>query len=266
MKTNCIKLSDTFLSDFKKWLEQQHAYAPNTVVGYTAGAKGFYSYSRTFSQEKARDYIEYLTAKGFKSRTLCNRIGVLVHIGEFLNVPVKIRRVKIAKTLELENVPTQAEVTRLCDYLKKNGPERYYVLIRILCTTGARISEAQQFTYEQLGAGDVVVAGKGNKYRRFFFTSEIQQLGSLGTGKIMTMTTRAFGSYLKQLAPKVDIDRSKLHAHAFRHYFAKMYLKNSQDIAQLSQFLGHSSLDTTMVYLNKSKEEQKRDFITNVNW
>lgn len=266
MKTDCITLTDTFLSEFERWLESQHAYAPNTVVGYTAGAKGYCSYSRTFSQEKAREYIEHLKAKGAKPRTLCNRIGVLVHMGEFLGVPVKIRRVKIAKTLELENVPSQAEVTRLCDYLKENGPQRYYVLVRILCTTGARISEAQQFTYEQLDAGEVVLAGKGNKYRRFFFTPEIQQLGALGTGKIMTMTTRAFGTYLKWLAPKIDIDKSKLHAHAFRHYFAKMYLKNSSDIAQLAQFLGHNSLDTTMVYLNKSKEEQKRDFMTNVNW
>ena len=36
-----------------------------------------------------------------------------------------------------------------------------------------------------------------------------------------------------------------------------------KDIAEL---LGHSSLDTTRLYLQKSKDEQRRDFNKSVTW
>jgi site-specific recombinase XerD len=57
-----------------------------------------------------------------------------------------------------------------------------------------------------------------------------------------------------------------MHAHAFRHFFAKMFLKKTKDIIQLADLLGHGSVDTTRIYLQKSYDEQQRDFNKNVTW
>lgn len=40
---------------------------------------------------------------------------------------------------------------------------------------GARLSEFQRFTWEDIISGEVTLKGKGNKYRRFFFQKQLQQ-------------------------------------------------------------------------------------------
>ena len=52
-----------------------------------------------------------------------------------------------------------------------------------------------------------------------------------------------------------------MHAHAFRHFFAKMFLKKNKDVIQLADLLGHGSVDTTRIYLQKSYDEQKETLI-----
>ena len=77
---------------------------------------------------------------------------------------------------------------------------------------------------------------------------------------------KGFDENLKNWGAKVGIHKSKMHAHAFRHFFAKMYLRKTKDVIQLAEILGHGSINTTRIYLQKSNEEQKRDFNKNVNW
>ena len=71
---------------------------------------------------------------------------------------------------------------------------------------------------------------------------------------------------MKVWGEKAGVDRSKMHPHAFRHFFAKMYLKNSKDVIQLADILGHGSVDTTRIYLQKTKQEQMKDINKNVKW
>lgn len=80
------------------------------------------------------------------------------------------------------------------------------------------------------------------------------------------MSSRGVATMIKDYGAKAGIRKEVLHPHAFRHFFAKQYLKNSKDIAQLSMLLGHARLDTTSIYLQKSYEEQKRDFDRHVTW
>ena len=72
--------------------------------------------------------------------------------------------------------------------------------------------------------------------------------------------------HLKAWGKHCGIDSKKMHAHAFRHFFAKMFLKKNKDVIQLADLLGHGSVDTTRIYLQKSYDEQKKDFNRNVTW
>ena len=119
--------------------------------------------------------------------------------------------------------------------------------------------------------------GKGNKYRRFFFQQQLQQevkdyiketgkSGTLAVGRYGPLTQRGFSQHLKAWGKHCGIDSKKMHAHAFRHFFAKMFLKKTKDIIQLADLLGHGSVDTTRIYLQKSYDEQQRDFNKNVTW
>lgn len=66
---------------------------------------------------------------------------------------------------------------------------------------------------------------------------------------------------MQEWGRKCGIDKSKMHPHAFRHFFAKMYLKKNKDVVQLAELLGHGSIDTTRIYLQKSYDEQKENLI-----
>ena len=58
----------------------------------------------------------------------------------------------------------------------------------------------------------------------------------------------------------------KAHCHAFRHFFAKQFLSKTKDVIQLAEILGHESVDTTRLYLQKSKAEQARDINKYITW
>lgn len=54
------------------------------------------------------------------------------------------------------------------------------------------------------------------------------------------------------------INKKKAHPHSFRHLFAKNYLKvPGHNIADLKNILGHKSISTTEIYLQKSESELK---------
>lgn len=276
-----VELSDKnrkIINDFILSLVNERDYSTSTIQTYRYGLQIFFEYSTEFNQDSCRRFIQTLESQGLKPSTLRLRITALEKLGEFLKKPVKIKRPKFRRNLNIENVPSEKDYKNLLDYLQTLPNKDYYYWIKTLATTGARISEFLQFKWEDIERGDVILKGKGSKYRRFFFQKSLQQeitayikanhksgpLCIARNGQIMT--TRGFAERLKSWAPKCNIDKTKMHAHAFRHFFAKMYLKNNKDVVQLAELLGHGSVDTTRIYLQKSYAEQKKDFNRNVNW
>ena len=158
---------------------------------------------------------------------------------------------------------------------KKN--KDYYFFVKILATTGARVSEFLQFRWEDITNGEVTLKGKGNKYRRFFFQKSLQKevlqyigeagkTGYVATGRFGLLSDRGLNQIMKEWGDMCGIERKKMHPHAFRHFFAKMFLKKNKDVIQLADLLGHGSVDTTRIYLQKSYDEQKKEFNRSVTW
>ena len=140
----------------------------------------------------------------------------------------------------MNNVPTEEEYNRLLEYLKAKNNKDYYFFIKVLGnTTGARLSEFQRFTWEDIISGEVTLKGKGNKYRRFFFQKAIAARSEglcwanmvrpiFAVGRFGPITQRGFSQHLKAWGKHCGIDSRKMHAHAFRHFFAKMFLKKTK--------------------------------------
>ena len=80
------------------------------------------------------------------------------------------------------------------------------------------------------------------------------------------LTPRGISFRLKGYAKKYDIDPDLVHPHAFRHLFAKSFLKKNQNIALLADILGHSSIETTRIYLQQSSREQGKMMNKIVDW
>lgn len=259
------------INNFLLWLENEREYSQNTLRTYTFSIQDYYSYFDDFSQDNARRYVAKLEQDGKSPKTIRIRITCLEKLAEYLKKPIKLKRPKIRKTLSVENIPTEKEYQQLLDYADKHNTKFAYI-IRLLGTTGCRVSELIQLTYEMVQQGNVVLKGKGSKYRQFFFTKQMQEQAKGKSGYVCLnrygaqMSTRGVASMLRELGEKAGVDRSKCHPHAFRHFFAKMYLKKTKDVVGLADLLGHGSVDTTRIYLQKSQEEQKREYNRTITW
>lgn len=265
------KRQNETVNKFILWLQDNYAFSEHTLASYANAVKQYYSYFDELTQDNCVRFLAQLEKDGLKPSTIVLRTSALMKLAEFQKKPIKLRRVKIPRTLHTENVPTEEEYQRLLEWLDKNNP-RYAFMVRLMATTGCRISELLQFTYEDVVAGTVELKGKGNKYRRFFFTKEMQCAAKGKTGPVCInrygrpITDRGLSAQLKEYGVMAGIDKSKIHPHAFRHFFAKMYLRKTKDLVALAEILGHRSVDTTRIYLQKSYDEQKRDFNRAVTW
>lgn len=277
------KLSDIsernrkLINEFIYHLGQQSDYSPHTIDVYMFSVKMYFEYANEISVDNYKSFINTLEAKKYSPATIRLRITALERLSEFVGKPIKLKRPKFKRKLDTDNVPTEEEYKRLLDYLSQRKNKDYYFYIKILATTGARVSEFFELKWEDIMKGEVTLRGKGNKYRRFFFSKALQdetkgyvaetgKSGYVAVGRFGRITQRGFCQQMKSIGYKVGIERKKMHPHAFRHFFAKMFLKSNNDIIQLADLMGHGSVDTTRIYLQKSYDEQKKEFNRSVTW
>ena len=63
---------------------------------------------------------------------------------------------------------------------------------------------------------------------------------------------------MKRLCGHAGVDPRKVFPHNLRHLFAMVFYRTSRDIVKLADVLGHSSIETTRIYLVTSVAEHRR--------
>ena len=63
---------------------------------------------------------------------------------------------------------------------------------------------------------------------------------------------------MKALCKSAEVEETKAFPHNLRHLFATVFYKVNGDIVQLADMLGHSSIETTRIYLQTTEEEHRR--------
>lgn len=276
------KVSDRnkcLLNSFLDRIIADFDYSPNTIASYRFAVTQFFEYSNDFNSENIRRYIQTLSDSGKSPATIRLRITALEQFAIFVKKTIDIKRPKIKKTLSLDNIPTEKEYIKLLNYLRTLSNKKYYLWIKILATSGVRRSEFAKLTWADVIAGEALINGKGNKYRRVFFPKELsaqvaefvneddrKKLVYLNPRTNVAYSENCLPLHLREWGVACGISRKKMHPHAFRHLFAKMFLKKKNDIVQLADLMGHGSIETTRIYLQRSYAEQKRDFNRNVTW
>lgn len=262
---------------FIAWLKEQRDYSPNTIETYRKAVEQYHEYATDISTEFVRGFLQAVKEAGQSPKTMNIKLNALTKYAEYRGVSLAVKRQKVVRTLNTENVPNEREYSALMEYVRSRS-DRFYLIMYTLAHTGARVSELLQFKMQDILDGDVILSGKGGKYRRFFFTKENIRIAREyqarhPEAKILCenrfgekMTSRGISQMMKDYGKKAGVRKEICHPHAFRHYFAKSYLKRSKDVVQLAEILGHSSIDTTRIYLQKSLSEQRRDFNKHVDW
>lgn len=93
----------------------------------------------------------------------------------------------------------------------------------------------------------------------FLFHSASKGVNTPMTQRNVDKMLKSYASVANKSNPDVPVT---LHAHQFRHAKASHWLENGMNIAQISHLLGHESLQTTMVYLDITTQQESEALAT----
>lgn len=263
------------LDEFIEHLQNEEL-STNTIKSYCYAVDNFFSTYDEITKENIIKWKADLSAN-LTPKTVNLRLCGLEKYCEYKGANYKVKRIKTQKETSVENVLTLEMFNRLISGLEKDNEIRWKCYYLLLGKTGARISEALQFKKRDLDRGYAQMWTKGKVRKILFPKSLIDDISKyfieykpddyLITNKHgKKMTTRGFATNLNKHAVKYDIPLEMAHPHSFRHMFAIEFLKRNNNISLLADLLGHSSVNTTMIYLRMSQEEQTNAINNAVNW
>ena len=249
--------------------------AENTVEKYLRDVRAFIGFvDGAVTKETVIAYKNYLQEQGYAKRSinsmLCS-VNAFLHFCGRDDCRVKLLKLQREVFCREEKELTKAEFERLCNVALSDGNKRLYMLLQTLCGTGIRVSELEFVTVEAVKQGEAVVTLKG-KTRTVFFVKELRkkllsyakengithgQIFVTKTGKPMSRTN--IWREMKNLCRKAKVDERKVFPHNLRHLFARVFYGLKKDIAKLADILGHSSIETTRLYIVSSGYEHRRE-------
>lgn len=169
------------------------------------------------------------------------------------------------------------EVRQLRKYLSdKKSLEREYFLIDLTLQTGLRISEVCNLNVSDvLDRKKLEVRGKGDKARAVPIHADLKMhienyMGwkrKKGEGldpeaplfisrKRNRLSVRAIQRAFEKTLMDAGINEN-YHFHSLRHTYASAMYRQHKNIRVVQELLGHSRLDTTMIYTYVSDEDKE---------
>lgn len=260
------------LDGFKKWLENK-GRSDNCVDTYVRGVELFYRKYKVMNVVNLTEYEKEINSK-FSPKTVNLRIAGMTSYFRYTGFTgYEFRRAKEQKRTFCNNAINEEQYNQLIDWAKDNSIKAW-LIAKVIAGTGVRVSELIGLETKDLDRGYADIIGKGNKQRRIYFPNKLVEEIKDKCGKEYVvenrygaqMTTRGVSQLLKNAGEKAGIPKEVMHPHSFRHFFAKQFLKEKNDISLLGDLLGHSDISTTAIYTRLTSEEQKEQMNKLVNW
>ena len=262
------------LLSFARQLRREER-APGTVENYLHHVRAFSAWlgDRAVTQDRAAAWKEDLLERGYHPATV-NAMAAAVN--KFLVCcgweDCRIKSLRLQRRLfraegrEL----TRAEYNRLVTAARESGKERLELLMEAVCATGIRVSEVKYLTVEAARAGRTEVSLKG-KVRTILLPGKLRKKlldyareHKTVSGEIFLtrngkgLSRKQIWAEMKALCRKAKVAPSKVFPHNLRHLFARTFYQACRDVVKLADVLGHSSIETTRIYLISTGEEHVR--------
>ena len=267
-------LTETQIAAFAVYLKSEEK-SENTIEKYMRDVRAFCAYvgEAEMTKETVIAYKNKLLSENYAARSVNSVLASINSLLSFLGwADLKVKSIKLQRQIYCpeEKELTKAEYIRLVNTAKQKGNERLNLLIQTICGTGIRVSELQYITVEAVKCNEAVVSLKG-KTRSVFIVRELQkkllryaaeQKISSGaifitrSGKPMSRTN--IWREMKSLCVEAGVNPQKVFPHNLRHLFARTFYGIEKDIAKLADILGHSSINTTRIYIITTGNEHRQ--------
>ena len=237
-----------------------------TVENYLRHVRTFAAWAggRPVTRELAAEWKVHLLTQDYAPVTINAMLAALNGFFHFLgrdDCQVKFLKVQRRLFRDAGRELTRPEYERLLAAAQSRGQERLALLMEAICATGIRVSEVKYITVEAAQAGRAEISLKG-KLRTILLPGKLcrklkkyAKAQKTASGEIFltrsgkSLSRRQIWAEMKRLCNAAGVAPSKVFPHNLRHLFARTFYRVCRDVVKLADVLGHSSIETTRIYL-----------------
>ena len=278
---------------FLRYLSIEKGLASNSIAAYRTDLKRFAEFSdrrrlrlKAIGRQDVLDFLAQRKKHGLSSRSIARQIATLRNLYRYL-IQEKILHSDPTQNLEsprgwhrLPKLLAMEEVERLLNLAKGTAPAglRDDAMIELLYATGLRISELTSLPLHAVNAeaGYLIATGKGQKQRiipmgivslqklkRYLTEGRSRLTHSRVSDRVFLnrsgrcFTRQGCWKLIKKYARLAGIKRA-VSPHMLRHSFATHLLERGADLRSVQAMLGHSSLSTTQIYTQVTRQRLKK--------
>lgn len=268
-----ISITEKMINDFEQKMREDEK-SEATIDKYLHDLHCFY----IFADKKAIDkslVVAYKSELG-KHYALSSANSMIAALNSFLKfVGLCDCCVKQFKIQKKTFCPEEKELTKqeyicLVKTAEKKKNKRLSLLIQTICSTGIRVSEVEFITVEAIERGEVTVTCK-SKTRSVFIVSDLRKKllryaknKGISSGAIFVtksgkpLNRSNIWHEMKSICKDAGVSPTKVFPHNLRHLFARVFYSMEKDVAKLADILGHSSINTTRIYIISTGAEHRR--------
>ena len=261
---NRLELTPETIAAFGRYLRRED-YAPDTIQKYLRDLKALSAWlaGRPVTKELGTAWREHLLATGHEAVTVNSMLAALNRYAGYCGQSWKVKFLKIQRRVfrDASRELDRGEYRKLVETARACGQERVALLMEAICSTGIRVGEVKYLTVEAAQRGRAEISLKG-KVRVIMLTNKLcrkllkyAKKQKIASGELFltrsgrSLSRRQIWGEMKRLCEKAGVAPEKVYPHNLRHLFARTFYRVCRDIVKLADVLGHSSIETTRIYL-----------------
>lgn len=269
-----MQLTRREMEKFEAYLRHDER-EPATIEAYLRSLRKFAEWvdGRAVTKELAAAWKAELVESGYCPVSVN---AMLAAVNKFFacmgREDCKVKYLKLQRRMfrKPERELTKAEYLRLVQAAHEKGDLRLELLLETICATGIRVSEVKYITVEAVRSGAAEIALKG-KIRTILLPNRLcrklqkyARQQKIASGEIfitqsgMGMDRKQIWAEMKKLCRSAGVERGKVYPHNLRSLFARSFYSVCHDVVRLADVLGHSSIETTRIYLLSTGKEYIR--------
>ena len=269
-----LQLTEREFDQFEDYLRHDER-EESTIEAYLRSLTRFAEWAdgRAVTKELAMEWKSALSESGYRPISVN---AMLAAVNKFFTCmgleDCKVKYLKLQRQMfrKSEKDLSKEEYQRLVQAAHEKGDLRMELILETICATGIRVGELKYITLETVRAGVAEIALKG-KIRTILLPHRLcrklqkyAKQQKIASGKIfltqdgLPVSRQYVWTRMKALCEPAGVERTKAFPHNLRSLFARSFYGSCHDVVRLADVLGHSSIETTRIYLMSTGKEYLR--------
>ena len=269
-----LQLTEQAFDQFEDYLRHDER-EESTIEAYLRSLTRFAEWAdgRAVTKELAMEWKTALAEAGYRPISVN---AMLAAVNKFFTCmgreDCKVKYLKLQRQMfrKSEKDLSKEEYQRLVQAAHEKGDLRMELILETICATGIRVGELKYITLEAVRAGVAEIALKG-KIRTILLPHRLcrklqkyAKQQKIASGKLfltqdgLPVSRQSIWTRMKALCEAAGVERSKVFPHNLRSLFARSFYGSCHDVVRLADVLGHSSIETTRIYLMSTGKEYIR--------